>query len=62
MIIGNKYVYLAADQTIQEDEVTKYLNIKIYPLSLLIQLEPTYILISISMFTKIRATLSLCVE
>ena len=62
MIIGNKYVYLAADQTIQEGEVTKYLNIKIYPLSLLIQLEPTYILISISMFTKIRASLTLCVE
>ena len=62
MIIGNKYVHLAADQTIQEGEVTKYLNIKIYPISLLIQLEPTYILISISMFTKIRANLTLCVE
>jgi len=62
MIIGNKYVHLATDQIIQKGEVTKYLNIKIYPLSLLLQLEPTYILISISMFTKIRANLSLCVE
>jgi len=62
MIVGNKYLYLAADQTIQEGEVTKYLNIKIYPISFLIQLEPTYILISISMFTKIRANLTLCVE
>ena len=62
MIIGNKYLYFAADQTIQEGEVTKYLSIKIYPLALLIQLEPTYILISISMFTKIRASLTLCVE
>jgi len=62
MIVGNKYLYLAADQRIQEGEVTKYLNIKIYPISFLIQLEPTYILISISMFTKIRANLTLCVE
>ena len=61
MSIGNKYLGLVAKELKQEDEVTKFINLKIYPLSLLVQLEATYILFSISIFNKLRANLTLTV-
>ena len=61
MSIGNKYLGLVASELIQKDEVTKFINLKIYPLSLLVQLEATYILFSISIFNKLRANLTLTV-
>jgi len=61
MSIGNKYLGLVAKELKQEDEVTKFINLKIYPLSLLLQLEATYILFSISIFNKLRANLTLTV-
>jgi len=61
MSIGNKYLGLVVSDLIQEGEITKFINLKIYPLSLLVQLEATYIMFSISIFNKIRANLTFTV-
>ena len=61
MIIGNNYIFLLTGEYEKEKEITKFIHINFIFKSLIIQLEETYIMFTISLFKKIEANITLSV-
>ena len=62
MIIGNNYIFLSAGEYEKEKEITKFIHINLIFISLMVQLEETYIMFTISLFKKIEANITLSVN
>ena len=62
MIIGNNYIFLSTGEYEKEKEITKFIHINLIFISLMVQLEETYIMFTISLFKKIEANLTLSVN
>lgn len=60
MTLGNKYLFLSTGQRKVAKEIAKFIHIKLLIISVTIQIEPTYILLTITLFNK--ATLNLTLE
>jgi len=61
MILGNKDLYISANELNVEGSISKNLDIKILFLSFMIILEETHIVFSITLFKKLRMNLTLFV-
>ena len=61
MIIGNNYIFLLTGEYEKEKEITKFIHINLIFISLMVQLEETYIMFTISLFKKIEANITLSV-
>tara|TARA_R100000306_G_C4267330_1_gene88340 strand:+ start:129 stop:317 length:189 start_codon:yes stop_codon:yes gene_type:complete len=61
MIIGNNYISLSTGEHKKEKEITKFIHINLIFISLMVQLEETYIMFTISLFKKIEANITLSV-
>ena len=61
MILGNKDLYISANELNVEGSISKNLDIKILFLSFMIILEETHIIFSITLFKKLRINLTLFV-
>ena len=61
MILGNKDLYISANELNIEGSISKNLDIKILFLSFMIILEETHIVFSITLFKKLRMNLTLFV-
>jgi hypothetical protein len=62
MIIGNNYISLSISEYEKEKKTTKFIHINFILISLMIQLEKTYIMFTISLFDKIEANITLLVN
>jgi len=62
MIIGNNYIFLLTGEYEKEKEITKFIHINLIFISLMVQLEETYIMFTISLFKKIEANITLSVN
>tara|TARA_R100000687_G_C6354102_1_gene120266 strand:+ start:42 stop:230 length:189 start_codon:yes stop_codon:yes gene_type:complete len=62
MIIGNNYISLSTGEYEKEKEITKFIHINLIFISLMVQLEETYIMFTISLFKKIEANITLSVN
>jgi|TARA_R100001530_G_C4172664_1_gene117126 hypothetical protein len=62
MIIGNNYISLSIGEYKKEKEITKFIHINFILISLMVQLEETYIMFTLSLFKKIEANITLSVN
>jgi hypothetical protein len=62
MTIGNNYISLLTGKYEKEKEITKFIHINFLFISLIVQLEETYIMFTISLFNKIEANITLLVN
>jgi len=62
MIIGNNYISLSTGEYNKEKEITKFIHINLIFISLMVQLEETYIMFTISLFKKIETNITLSVN
>ena len=61
MILGNRHLYISANELKLENSITKHLSINLLFLLFMITLEETHIVFSITLFKKLRMNLTLFV-
>ena len=62
MVVGNNYISLSTGEYEKEKEITKFIHINFIFISVMVQLEETYIMFTISLFNKIEANITLSVN